>query len=374
MSGSVYIGPWTRELFAAAGASAPDALDRALDLGVDATLYRISPDPGHVAIWRAHLADTLARRSLHSELVASLDAKGVASVSLKGEPLARRLFDDPFARRSGDIDLLVALDDAPAAAHALRTLGFEPMHRDAPEPWISDEWPFVHPETGQVVELHWAIAAPYLPSPSGDDLIARAIGSVGSGARVLEPADCMLNLALHFHHHAGFFKGLVDVCAWLDAHDDVTLERSLERAESLGLLGVMTWPLRALERLTSFVAPPSASRSPLPHAFGAMTARSVSGVMGREEPLVGAHPLAFKTRGLSRAQVTMWHCACASLLDAPVDALRAIVWPVTRDPTTLARARGLDHPQALDWAHFLLRPALLVVGVLRDLNTGLDHP
>ncbi len=375
MNERALIGPLTRSLLIAAGADAPGALDRALDLGVDATLYRLRPHPSHAHVWRGHLADTLARRRLLSELRERLDRIGVEAVVLKGEPLARRLFQDPFARRSGDIDLLVALEDARPAGDELRAGGFSPMYRARPEPWISDEWSFVHGTTRQVVELHWAIASPYLPSPPARDLIERSVVPPWSdGVPVLSPEDCGLNLMLHFHHHAGFFKGLVDVAAWLDTHEEHEVVGTLDRARALGLLGVASWPLRALERLTPYAPPLEISSSPIPRLFGELTARASRGVLARDEPLEGAHPLSFKTRGMSRAQTTAWHCACASLLDEPSAAIRAIVWPITRDPASLALAAGRDRPDLIDWAHFALRPALLAGRALSDLTREGDHP
>lgn len=64
-----------------------------------------------VARWRAELAalDDASRRQLGvlANVVGGLEGAGLAPVVLKGAPLSQRLYGDPFARHSADLDLFV---------------------------------------------------------------------------------------------------------------------------------------------------------------------------------------------------------------------------------------------------------------------------
>jgi hypothetical protein len=74
-----------------------------------------------VARWRAELAalDDASRRQLEvlARVVRGFESVGLTPVVLKGAPLSQRLYGDPFARHSADLDLFVRAHER-ADAHA----------------------------------------------------------------------------------------------------------------------------------------------------------------------------------------------------------------------------------------------------------------
>lgn len=82
--------------------------------------------------WR-QLAPVVLRRRAYGreqaealgEIVDALDAAGIAHVVLKGAALAHLVYPRPDLRPMGDLDILVAPDQAPGAQDVLRGLGFD---------------------------------------------------------------------------------------------------------------------------------------------------------------------------------------------------------------------------------------------------------
>lgn len=106
------------------------------------------------AIGRSLLYESLRRR-----LCARLARSGVPVMLLKGAALAFTCYEDPATRPMGDLDLLVAETDVPAAAHCLEQEGLglvagalDPTPR-SPRGHLA----YVHATVGAVVELHWTL-------------------------------------------------------------------------------------------------------------------------------------------------------------------------------------------------------------------------
>src|SRR5687767_8520504 len=79
-----------------------------------------------IARWRAHVLRDHGYREQQfaalDESLRALRAAGVEPVVLKGAPLADRLYGDPFARPTGDLDLLVTPGERARVRDALRSI------------------------------------------------------------------------------------------------------------------------------------------------------------------------------------------------------------------------------------------------------------
>ena len=353
---------FTRALMRALGATDdPQVRARAWDYGIDLAMDRAAARgraPKDLAlradvIWRRHklfeLMDLVGRRDL---------------LVLKGEALSDVLYGSPFMRRSGDVDVLIRWEDLGSWVAGLRSLGYVPQYHDRPRPWVYDQWAFVHPETALVMELHWAIAPPVMPSPSNADLFARA-RPVHLGERqcqTLGEADTLLHLCYHFHHHSGFIKGLVDIAAWCDRYADrqEVVRQALDRAVQLGVGPMMHWPLRTLEVLSGRSLCEVAPGNRWSHAMATMSARAIHGALGASGPVDPAGVLSFKTRGISQAQAVLWQGLGFGACARPADALRVLTFGVWRNPAVLAAERGSHRVEMQDVAGVFLRPARLI--------------
>jgi|GEM_PF-2548975 len=368
--------------------SAARAMARAADLGLWPMLYRMRDElglpvkPWDKMLWREHLANVLLRRRAMLDVLEHIQGcmPGVDVIVLKGEPLAQRLFSgDGLARRSSDIDLLVRLERVEEIASALGQIGYLPMYADHPEPWRYNQWALAHEKSGQVLELHWALAAPEVCQPEPDDLFEQVetIAFHGREIAVLSPAHTFLHLCLHFHNHVGFFKGLVDVAAWLDAYatssGDV-LEEALAQARRIGMEEICVWPLRAIEKVRMCGGGRASSARPRGEASiraeiaSLWTAFHVDQVLVRGTAITGAAALAFKTQEVLQVQVGVWRALGMLLLDRPQDVARAIWSMVFLGPEAMARSRGASEVEWRDWYAFAIRPVGLLARVRDELG------
>ena len=140
-------------------------------------------------------------------VTAGLDGGGIPSLILKGLPLGQRLYGQPFAKSSIDIDLLVPPPAFTAAARALRGLGWRrtmPDFRETPARmrWydtLQKEHVFID-RGGNTLELHRRLFAnPFLFDPSFARLAASGatVEVAGRPLRTLGDADQLVYLACH---------------------------------------------------------------------------------------------------------------------------------------------------------------------------------
>jgi hypothetical protein len=154
---------------------------------------------------RAALATTGRLRAL----AASFAAQGVAMAAYKGPALAVRAYGDPALRRYADLDLLVAPDDVPAASAVLEAHGYQAAYRFTPPAEalfrrVDGDYPFHHPGTGALVELHARVSSlRFCAELSTPALLAcaRPVRVGGGPVPALADEDLFLALALHGAKH-----------------------------------------------------------------------------------------------------------------------------------------------------------------------------
>ena len=327
----------------------------AIDLGVEATLYAVCKREGIEVPafmrerWRWHVVETMARRRDLLEVYAHLHEALGRVLVLKGEPLAKMLYGDGYARRSGDVDVLCAPEDMEQAWRALHERGCRALHDERPRPWLYNQWACAWPGSGRVVELHWGLSAPEIGEPSFEDLYTRSeeVELGGEHVRVLGRGDQLLHAGYHFHHHMGFFKGLLDVAAWSDrfggGEDEV-----MAVAKRHGVGEVLRWPLRALE-VVSGGSVWGGDAGVCARVLGAWTASSVRGAMARGDV---AKVLDFKTMGVAQEEVMLWRLLGLMLVEGGIRKGARVVW---RSPEMMRMERGGEKVEREDWERWARR-------------------
>lgn len=138
--------------------------------------------------------------------LAATRVRGVAVTLLKGAALAQDLYG-PGLRASGDLDLLVAPEDVPAAVEAALAIGLGEPRGALPEWWYrrfhfhrkftaEDAWQ-------RELELHWHLHhESALLAVRLEELLARRVRvESGLAAWTLEPLDRYLHLVTHLARH-----------------------------------------------------------------------------------------------------------------------------------------------------------------------------
>ncbi len=210
---------------------------------------------GEKARHQAHqlrLTQALLRAAL-GRLDADFKARQIPYVLLKGQPLQDLLYGPHRVRPTGDIDLLVLPGDVEATQAVLEAQGYRRKRREEPRWWALNQEPWIHPTHHTVVEIHWSLALPSIPSPPPAQIFGRRQSFLLNDrleVSILDRETLLIHLALHFHHHLGFAKGLVDIAGWCDRQAaGVDEEALLARCRDLGLYGLVQWPLHTLALL-----------------------------------------------------------------------------------------------------------------------------
>lgn len=175
----------------------PVALVKAAHLGPIAYMRGISELRHEYA---ASLIMTDRRARTLREVVAALATRGVASALLKGVSFLGNIYPDPAERPMSDIDLLVRVDELPAAIDIVTALGFV---RVGMVRKLSDHYHAIAFCRGDMmIELHRNIQHRTRMRMSLEDVWQRTTpDEQGSGARRLERIDELLLCMLHASRH-----------------------------------------------------------------------------------------------------------------------------------------------------------------------------
>lgn len=189
----------------------------------------------------------LAAAALLPQIMALLQRHGINALALKGIALSQQLYGDPSRRQVGDLDLLVAPAQLPAADQALRESGLArmfPAGELSASQWrlytgVRHEFVYWSAQYDFRVELHWQLnnCASLTPG-SFDELWARRSEvTVGNApVPVLGPDDLMLHLCVHGGTEAWpKLKWLCDIAQLLPDYDEAASLRLLAHARRTGL-------------------------------------------------------------------------------------------------------------------------------------------
>ena len=179
------------------------------------------------------------RLSAARELLERFHRAGIACVVLKGMLFGLEIYGDARYKRMNDIDILVKLEDAPAAMEVYRQLGmFSSSAVLGKEPKVkpkrSHHLPsFVSRDGALVVGTHWGLITPLAPYTIDYEAIwsrVRPIDFYGSPAFAMSDEDNLHHLCVHLPYYKTGVRELADI--WnLVRHAKGRLDLDLVRAE-----------------------------------------------------------------------------------------------------------------------------------------------
>jgi len=198
------------------------------------------------ALWEA----VMARRAL--------EPVGVRFVLLKGTAYAAADLPNAAGRQIGDLDILVAREDLPAAEAALLRAGWEWVKSDPYDDayyrnHMHELPPLIHRTRDRMIDVHHTILPlTHRATPDAAALLAQSgpdPSCVGEGFLTLNPADMLIHCAAHVMADGDLSGGLrnlwdfhclmqvYDAQAGSDIHDrDAAFGRLVHRAERHQLL------------------------------------------------------------------------------------------------------------------------------------------
>jgi hypothetical protein len=196
------------------------------------------------------------------EILGHVSHAGIRVVPLKGPVLAERLYSDPRARFSLDIDLLVRPDDFPQASAALAALGYEASAGPSARYHLTHHHHLTfHQPQRPLVELHFRTFTGFGTCLEAADYLARATPyqtGRGTSCFILAPEDEFLYLAVHAAGHGcQRWSWLYDLKCFLHRHPALDWPMIFGRAQAAHLDVALAFTLEIVDRRLD-VRPPAA--------------------------------------------------------------------------------------------------------------------
>lgn len=327
------------ESFPWPGALSEEETRALVEHGVAPLVYAVQPLPDlrGPAIHAAAI-EPLRAADL-GEVLRELAARGIDTLVTKGTALAYDVYAAPEQRPRGDVDLLVAREQASAAVGAFRELGFDERLTSGDEHGVRQV--SLTRTDGHGVrheyDLHWDIANTPLFSSAlrFGDLRSRSVSlpSLGPHARGLERADALLLACIHrvaHHHDSERLIWLVDIALLRDRMGREEHAGFWMRAAEARVVGVCE---RSIELADDWLSRPPRHRA----------AEFLSpGEIAREE-----RSRAFLDRGLTYGGVMVANLRALSWR-ARLQRLRQLAFP---SPAFLRQSYGTKSRVVLPWLY-----------------------
>jgi hypothetical protein len=308
--------------------------------------------------------ENLARTRELLRIVDVLESAGIPALPYKGPVLAQLAYGDVGLRRFGDLDVLVARRDVPAAIRAMGELGYrslQPISERKLRALIRSghDWALVD-EHGNAVEVQWSVASRAHAVPRGvEALIARArtVSIGGREVRSLDPTDQVLVLALHGGIHLWVRLSWVCDMAQGLAVEGVDPDRALRLARSVRARRALLLGVALVDRILG-------SRPIASLADRAADDPAVQALVDTLEPalLAAGGPDIGRASDRVRTRVRM----ADRSFDGWIGAARAIVTPTPVD------WEAVPLPDALLPLYYPVRLARVGAFVLRRRGDGPD--
>jgi Uncharacterised nucleotidyltransferase len=191
---------------------------------------------------------------LANELVRLLERfeqSGISAVPYKGPLLAAAAYGNLSAREFADLDIFVRKQDVLTAKEILIAEGYRLLTSQKLEGFYLKHkyhFPFQHPETNILVEIHWAFTKRYwFFDLEEDNLWSRLMPFTLWGANVLSfsAEDSLLILCIHGGKHRwARLAWICDVAELIGAQKGLDWESVLRQAKKIGGLRVLFIGLR----------------------------------------------------------------------------------------------------------------------------------
>ena len=190
----------------------------------------------------ANARDALVLAGELRRLLDAMAAEGIRAVAYKGPALAVRAYGGVALRTYSDLDLLVAPEDAPGASRVLAARGYVAHHdfspaQDALFRRIDGDYPWHHPASGVMVEVHTRVSSHrFVADLPTDAILRRAVPAPLGGGQVRVPADedAFLALCVHGAKHRWARLEWLATLAALAASSRIDLAAMRDRAAAAG--------------------------------------------------------------------------------------------------------------------------------------------
>ncbi len=185
------------------------------------------------------IAISVKQEAVENEIISLLRRRGIPAAVIKGNRIAKEIYDDLNCRTSADIDILIRRGDAIKVESVLSKAGYI---GDSDIPLIYclsriHHTTYYHPQNNIPIEIHWRFGIPYFFKITSEEIWNEVIFADSGQAR-LTPEMLMIMLLIHHHSHSfRELKILVDILWSLYKYDnEIDWHKFAKRLRKIGLL------------------------------------------------------------------------------------------------------------------------------------------
>lgn len=169
------------------------------------------------------VARSMRQEVIEKDVLTSLGKQRIPACIIKGNEIARIIYEDPNSRSSADIDVLIQAKDLACADQTLQTMGF--LRSDSlPLTFVTGRLHhLVYYNTEKVchLELHWDFGYPSYFNMTPEDIWKDITGNPSDGYSLTPQNMIIMLLTHHFRHGFREFKILVDILWCFYRYDKV---------------------------------------------------------------------------------------------------------------------------------------------------------
>lgn len=184
-------------------------------------------------------ARSMQQETAENEVVSLLESEDIPAIVIKGNQIAKDVYNDPSCRNSADIDILIKQKDVYSADQILSNKGFERTDKSPIGFWLSrlHHAQYRHPNGKDFIEVHWNFSIPGFFNLSSKD-IWHSIRRDSTGRLTLSPEMTLVMLLMHHHMHwFRDLKILLDVVwAAYRYEQEIDWQRFSKRLRKAGLI------------------------------------------------------------------------------------------------------------------------------------------
>jgi len=195
------------------------------------------------------VARSMRQEVVEKEIVAILSKQGIPACIIKGNEIARSLYDDPNCRSSADIDVLIRTADLIEADKTLSDNGFTRQDSLPLQFCINRLHHIVYynAKNSCLLELHWDFGYPLYFNLTPDEIWKGVVGNDTEGYSLTPETMVIMLFTHHFRHGFREFKILTDILWSFYRYDEIINWR--EFAGKLGKFGLIKSTVIILNQL-----------------------------------------------------------------------------------------------------------------------------
>ncbi len=275
---------------------------------------------------------SVKQEATEKRVQALLRKGGLESLVIRGNAIARDLYDDPNCRTSADVDILVRQRDVFSADAILRDAGFEPCER-MPVTYCLyriHHAEYLDRQTNTHIEAHWLFGVPGFFALTSDDIWALVVPADSGGMKLSSEMQLVMLLIHHHSHSFRELKILIDIYWTLHAHDaSVDWQACAGRLVSRGLGRTTLIALKQIESLWPDAPGTAASVRLLKQSLEGRGWRAPQFLLTyfRMDPEGSAPRRIYRDKLVARLALDRWSaiaCSYARTLFPPREAIRGL--------------------------------------------------